>query len=73
MKRGSTKKLRTLNARIAQVRSWIRGKQEEAARQVIAKNTIPSHGPQNPTAVDQHYNVLRTEMNGLFRELGLAA
>lgn len=38
-----------------------------------AKQTKPSHGAQNPTAVDQHYNVLRTEMNGLFRELGLAA
>ena len=38
-----------------------------------AKQTMPSHGPQNPTAVDQRYNALRTEMNGLFRELGLTA
>jgi hypothetical protein len=38
-----------------------------------AKQTKPSHGAQNPTAVDQRYNALRTEMNGLFRELGLAA
>ena len=38
-----------------------------------AKQTMPSYGPQNPTAVDQRYNALRTEMNGLFRELGLAA
>jgi hypothetical protein len=38
-----------------------------------AKQTRPSFGAQNPTAIDRHYDAIRVEMNGLFRELGLAA
>lgn len=33
----------------------------------------PSHGAQNPTAIDRHYETLRTEMQALFQELGIAA
>ena len=40
MKRGFTKKPGTLNARIAQVRSWIRGKQEEGQDRVTASSRI---------------------------------
>ena len=32
-----------------------------------------SRRAQNPTAIDRHYEVIRTEMKGLFKELGLAA
>ena len=38
-----------------------------------AKQTRPSHGAQNPTAVDRHYEAIRAGMTGLFRKLGLAA
>ena len=38
-----------------------------------AKQRRPSHGAQNPTAIDRHYEVIRVEMGGLFRELGLSA
>ena len=33
----------------------------------------PARGAQNPTAIDRHYETVRVAMQGLFRELGLAA
>jgi len=38
-----------------------------------AEQTVPSRGPQHPTALDRRYAALRTEMHGLFHELGIAA
>jgi hypothetical protein len=38
-----------------------------------AEQTAPARSPRNPTAVDRHYAALRTEMHGLFHELGIAA
>ena len=38
-----------------------------------AVNPKPSHGPQNPTALDGHCESLRINMQGLFQQLGLAA
>jgi hypothetical protein len=38
-----------------------------------AEQTAPARPPRNPTAVDRHDTALRTEMHGLFPELGLAA
>jgi len=35
--------------------------------------TRPTHGSQNPTALDNHYETIRAAMQGIFRELGLAA
>jgi len=32
-----------------------------------------SRGAQNPTAIDRHYEALRTEMQGVFHQLGIAA
>ena len=37
------------------------------------KPTALSRGPQNPTALDLHYEAMRVEMHGVFRQLGLAA
>jgi hypothetical protein len=38
-----------------------------------AEQTTPARRPRNPTALDRHYAALRTEMHGLFHELGIAA
>jgi hypothetical protein len=38
-----------------------------------AQGLRPSRGAQNPTALDTHYDQIRTSMRGVFRELGLAA
>jgi len=38
-----------------------------------ADQTAPARRPRNQTAIDRHYAALRTEMHGLFHELGLAA
>jgi hypothetical protein len=38
-----------------------------------ATQTRPARGGQNPTRLDQYYETLRTGMQGLFHELGLAA
>lgn len=35
--------------------------------------THPTHGAQNPTPLDHHYEATRTGLLGIFRELGLAA
>ena len=31
----------------------------------------PTHGGQNPTTLDKHYETIRVAMQGAFRELGL--
>jgi hypothetical protein len=36
-------------------------------------DTAPDRGSQNPTALDRHYEALRTGMHGIFHELGIAA
>ncbi len=38
-----------------------------------ARELRPSHGAQNPRALDTHYDTIRTAMRGIFQELGLAA
>ena len=38
-----------------------------------AQDLRPSHGAQNPRAIDRHYETIRTAMQGVFQELGLAA
>lgn len=38
-----------------------------------AEDTAPPRGAQHPTALDRHDAVLRTEMHGVFHELGIAA
>jgi hypothetical protein len=38
-----------------------------------AQNRCPSLGSQNPTPLDHHYQLLRTSMQALFAQLGLAA
>ncbi len=38
-----------------------------------AQELRPSRGAQNPTALDTHYDTIRTAMGGVFQELGLAA
>ena len=38
-----------------------------------AQDITPSHGGQNPRAIDRHYNDLRLAMQGVFHELGIAA
>ncbi len=35
--------------------------------------THPTHGAPNPTPLDNHYAAIRASMQGVFRELGLAA
>ena len=35
--------------------------------------TRPTRGAQNPRALDNHYEIIRAGMKGVFRELGLAA
>ena len=42
-------------------------------RLAAAEQTSPVRGPQQPTALDRHDAALRTEMHGLFHELGIAA
>lgn len=37
-----------------------------------AVQSRPSRGPRNPTAIDRYYETIRTGMQGLFCELGLA-
>ena len=37
------------------------------------ENTAPVCAPHTPARLDRHYNALRTEMHGLFSELGIAA
>jgi hypothetical protein len=38
-----------------------------------AENTPPACRQQPPTRLDRHYEALRTDMHGLFAELGIAA
>jgi hypothetical protein len=38
-----------------------------------AQEIRPARGAQNPTALDKHYEDIRVAMQGVFRELGLAA
>jgi hypothetical protein len=38
-----------------------------------AQGLRPSRGAQNPSAIDTHYDTIRTAMCGVFQELGLAA
>ena len=38
-----------------------------------AQGQRPSRGAQNPRALDAHYEAIRTAMQGVFQELGLAA
>jgi hypothetical protein len=38
-----------------------------------AADTAPARGLQNPTALDRHYEALRTGMHAIFHELGIAA
>jgi hypothetical protein len=38
-----------------------------------AQELQPSRGAQNPSAIDTHYDAIRTAMRGVFQELGLAA
>lgn len=38
-----------------------------------AEPVKPSHGAHNPTPMDRHYEVIRTEMRGVFQQLGIAA
>jgi hypothetical protein len=38
-----------------------------------AQRLHKSRGPQNPRAIDKHYEIIRTAMEGVFNELGLAA
>jgi hypothetical protein len=38
-----------------------------------AQELKPTRGPQNPTALDAHYEAIRTGMQGVFHELGLTA
>ena len=38
-----------------------------------AQDITPSHGGQNPRAIDRHYNDLRLAMQSVFHELGIAA
>ena len=39
----------------------------------VAEDTSPARGAQHPTALDRHYETLRAEMHGVFRQLGIAA
>ena len=41
--------------------------------QAAAQERRPSHGAQNPRAVDAHYETIRNAMQGVFQELRLAA
>ena len=38
-----------------------------------AQELRPSRGPQNPGALDAHYQTVRSAMQDVFQELGLAA
>jgi hypothetical protein len=38
-----------------------------------AQHHRPTHGSQNPTPIDHHYQLMRTSMQALFAQLGLAA
>ena len=38
-----------------------------------AQELRPARGPQNPKALDTHYDAIRVAMQGVFHELGLAA
>jgi uncharacterized protein with FMN-binding domain len=38
-----------------------------------AQDLRPARGAQNPSALDTHYDTIRTAMQGVFQELGLAA
>jgi len=39
----------------------------------LAQETRPSRGSQNPSALDRHYETIRTAMAGVFHEIGVAA
>ena len=45
------------------IQPWLAGTQEQR----------PSRGAQNPSALDRHYDTIRTAMPGIFQELGVAA
>ena len=38
-----------------------------------AQEQRPSRGAQKPSAIDSHYDTIRTAMQGVFQELGIAA
>jgi hypothetical protein len=38
-----------------------------------AHDLRPTRGPQNPQAIDTHYDTIRVAMQGVFNELGMAA
>ncbi len=48
---------------------------EKALKPLLAaaQDISPTRGGQNPRAIDRHYQDLRLAMNGVFRELGIAA
>jgi len=48
---------------------------DKAIKPVLAaaQDMTPSHGGQNPRAIDRHYHDLRLAMQGVFHELGIAA
>ncbi len=49
--------------------------QDKAIKPLLAavQEIAPTHGGQNPRAIDCHYQQLRLAMNGVFHELGIAA
>jgi len=52
--------------------------QEKVIKPLLAASCHPSvrpdiQNPQNPTTVDQHYEILRFGLQGLFGALGIAA
>ena len=48
---------------------------EKAIKPLLAaaQDISPTRGAQNPRAIDRHYHDLRLAMQGVFRELGIAA
>lgn len=49
--------------------------QDKAIKPLLAavQEIAPTHGGQNPRAIDRHYQQLRLAINGAFHELGIAA
>ena len=48
---------------------------DKVIRPLLAASTetYPAHGAQNPRNLDRHYEAIRVGMQGVFRELGVAA
>jgi hypothetical protein len=71
---GHTRRYETVSAGLKAIAALV-VLRNKAIRPLLAaaRELRPARGPQNPQALDTHYDAIRVAMQGVFHELGLAA